>query len=143
MKLSPLALAILEFLEELRLEAYQDQHAVWTCGYGHTGPDVSRGTTCTAEQAGVWLASDVGRCERAVGMMLQQPPTQREFDALVLFGYNVGLTALKDSSLLASLNAGDKSDAANDFLAWDHVQGVVNAGLLKRRKLEMALFLDV
>ena len=74
--------------------------------------------------------------------MLTSPPLQREFDALVLFAYNVGITALKDSSLLQAFNAGHPAEAANFFPAWDHVSGVVNAGLLRRRKLEAALFLD-
>jgi len=29
-----------------------------------------------------------------------------------------------------------------NFLAWDHVLGIVNAGLTRRRRLERALFLD-
>jgi len=37
MTLSPFALALLEFLEDYKEVAYEDQHGVWTCGFGHTG----------------------------------------------------------------------------------------------------------
>jgi len=84
MKLSPLALAILEFVEELKFVAYPDQHGVWTCGYGHTGPDVVQGTTCTFDMAGLWLAQDVLHAENAVSDFIKVPVSQRQFDALVL-----------------------------------------------------------
>src|SRR2546430_6629857 len=38
----------------------------WTCGWGHTGPDVHEGTTCTPTQADLWFACDVASAERAV-----------------------------------------------------------------------------
>lgn len=143
MKVSPLALALLEFMEDLKLEAYEDQHGVWTCGYGHTGPDVSRGTICTPERASAWLAADVAWAETLVERDTIYALDQRQFDALTLLCFNIGAGAFRSSTLLKDLNDGEVTAAAEQFLMWDHVQGVPNAGLLKRRTLERALFQDV
>lgn len=140
MKLSSLALAILEFMEELRLVAYFDQHGIPTIGYGHTGPDVKMGMTCTAEQAESWLADDIMRAEQVVEYRVHLPINQHAFDALTLLTYNIGVHAFETSGLLTALNGG--ANIADMFLQWNHVGGVPNAGLIKRRKLERALYLD-
>ena len=140
MKLSSLGLALLEFIEDFRATAYQDQGGVWTCGFGHTGPDVHEGTTCTPEQASGWLAADVSRAELAVMRAVDVALTQHQFDALVTFTYNAGAGAFEHSTLLKLVNA--HQPAADEFLKWDHVAGKPNAGLLRRRKVERALFLD-
>ena len=133
---------MLEFLEQFKPVAYQDQHGIWTCGYGHTGPDVVRGTTCTRAQAAAWLAGDVGHAEDAVTYLARVPLTQRQFDALVLFAYNVGVAALAGSSLLRYLNGGSPDQAVIEFERWDRIAGVENEGLERRRALEQAVFLD-
>lgn len=140
MNLSNLGLAILESLEDFREEAYRDSGGIWTCGYGHTGPDVKQGTTCTPEQADVWLRMDVSHAEQVVTQLGELG--QHQFDALVLFVYNVGAQAFHDSTLHTLLDAGDDAAAAQQFLKWNHVKGVENAGLTKRRRIERALFLS-
>lgn len=142
MNMSPLGIAIMQFFENYRPNAYYDQHGVPTIGYGHTGPDVQMGMTCTLDQALAWFAKDLAWAERAVTDLVTVPLTQHQFDALVSFTYNAGRGALASSSLLTSLNAGDMSAVADMFLAWDHIQGVVNTGLQRRRVLERALFLE-
>lgn len=139
MNLSPLGLAVLEFFEDYRDSAYQDQHGVWTCGYGHTGPDVTQGTTCTLEQADVWLRQDIADAERTVNSLGELG--QHQFDALVMFVYNVGSHAFLGSTLHTLIDAGDDTSAAQEFLKWNHVNGVPNVGLTRRRHVERALFL--
>lgn len=57
--------------EGCRLTAYRDQGGVWTIGWGHTGPGVVEGLTCSQEQADAWFADDYtiagDGAERAVG----------------------------------------------------------------------------
>lgn len=140
MKISDLGLAILELFESYRGVAYQDQRGIWTCGYGHTGPEVKEGTTCTVDQAAVWLMTDVAHAESvadAVGGL-----AQHQFDAITSFVYNVGEHAFTGSTLHVLLEAGDETAAANQFLVWNRVNGVVNEGLNRRRRVERALFLD-
>lgn len=78
------------------------------------------------------------------------PLTQHQLDALVSLVYNLGQVALEHrsgevwvaSTLLTRLNGKQYGQAAQEFLEWDRVSGVANAGVLRRRQLEKALFLD-
>lgn len=140
--LGPKGTALIKSFEELRLVAYRKfPGEPWTCGWGHTGPDVTEGTTCTADQAEVWFQCDIARPERAVNLMTKQDLTQCEFDALVSFAYNVGVGAESHSTLIKLVNAGHFAAAADQFLQWDHVNGVESEGLKRRREAERTLFL--
>jgi lysozyme len=60
--IDPQLIADLKRDEGLRLEAYPDPLSggdPWTIGYGHTGPDVRRGTVWTQEQAEAALIADI------------------------------------------------------------------------------------
>ena len=139
MKLSTAGITLIAGFEGLRMTAYQDQRGIWTIGYGHT-LGVSAGETCTEEQANNWMGEDLEVTEDAVTRMVTVPINQNQFDALVSLGYNIGITALKNSHLMAYLNASAVKAASAEFLAWNHVNGVVDAGLTRRRESERALF---
>jgi lysozyme len=68
---------------------------------------------------------------------------QCEFDALVSFVYNLGATALRDSTLLELLNKGDYDGAANQFPRWCKAGNPPKPiqGLILRREREKELFL--
>jgi hypothetical protein len=69
--------------------------------------------------------------------------TQSEFDALVSFAFNVGLTAFRTSTLLKLLNDNsDRSVVATQFLRWNKAGDKVLEGLTKRRNAEKELFLS-
>lgn len=135
-------LALTEQFEGLRLSAYQDQGGVWTIGYGHTGADVQPGLTITLAQAQALLASDVAASATFVNQAVTVALVQDEFDALVDFVFNLGCGAFAGSTLLRDLNAGNFAAAAGQFDLWDHVNGQVVAGLLRRRQAEEALFTE-
>ena len=94
--------------ESCRLTAYQDAAGVWTIGYGHTG-SVYAGMQISQEKA------DLKRFEAAVNRYVTGALTQGRFDALVSFTFNVGEGALKKSTLLKKMNAGDMDGAAREF----------------------------
>lgn len=151
MTLSPLGLAVIQFFEDYADKAYRRfPHEPWTCGWGHTGADVTEGTTCTPEIALAWLKEDVSGAESVVIHDVRVKLYQHEFDALVSLVYNAGQVALEHrtgevwvaSTLLKQLNVGNITAAASQFLQWDHVNGTADKGLLRRRQLEQALFLD-
>lgn len=133
---------LIKSFEELRLVAYLDQRGRWTCGWGHTGSDVVEGTTCTLEQAEEWLQHDMQAAEHGVDSSIQTNITQNQFDALVSFTFNVGVGAEGHSTMAKLINARDFPGAAAEFPKWSHVNGVPNAGLLRRRQAERALFLS-
>lgn len=133
---------LIQSFETLRLIAYLDQRGRWTCGWGHTGPDVVQGTTCTPEQAEDWFVADTEWAIAKVNSSLLVDCSQNQFDALVSFTFNVGVGAEEHSTLLALVNAGNMTAAALEFPKWDHVNGVENAGLQRRRLAEQKLFLQ-
>lgn len=100
--------------ESCRLTAYQDAAGVWTIGYGHTG-SVYTGMQISQEQAEDLLKEDLKRFEAAVNRYVTGALTQGRFDALVSFSFNVGEGALKKSTLLKKMNAGDMDGAAREF----------------------------
>jgi lysozyme len=140
MSYSAAGLTLTKNFEGLVLSAYADQGGVWTIGYGHTGPGVYAGLTITEEQADTFLESDVAGAAAGVNRMAKVDLSQNQFDALVDFAFNLGVASLSQSTLLRFVNEGNFKSAAPQFLLWDHVRGIVNAGLLRRRQAEMALF---
>jgi lysozyme len=137
--------ALIECFEGLRELAYHDCAGILTVGFGHTTaagqPRVTPGLRVTAGEADVILARDLARIEEGVSASLRRPAAQREFDALVDLAFNVGLGALRSSSLLRDFNRGDKQAAADGFLAWTGCNGRRLPGLLRRREAERAWFL--
>lgn len=144
MKTSNLGINLVCGFEGLRLKAYDDGVGVWTIGYGTTvinGVKVKKGDTCTAEQAKYYMAQDLKKFESAGNMAVKVPLNQNQFDALVSLTYNIGIGAFKSSTLLKKLNAKDYKGAADQFPRWNRGGGRVLNGLIKRRKIEMELFL--
>ena len=142
MILGPKGKALIKSFEQLRLVSYQDQRGIWTIGWGHTGPEVGPGQVCTPEQADVWFVSDTQHAVQTVWRSVDTALSQNQFDALVSLCFNIGAGAFAGSTLVKLLNARQTQQAADQFLVWNHVNGVPNAGLTRRREAERALFLD-
>lgn len=130
--------------EGIRLKAYPDPATgaePWTIGVGHTG-GVKPGDLITHEQAMEFLASDLQKAESAVNNSVRVPITQNQFDSLVSLAFNIGGGAFANSTLVRMLNLGDKLGAANQFTRWNKGNGKILKGLVKRRALERAMFLE-
>jgi len=143
-KVSRRGLDLLHHFEGFREEAYLCPAGVWTIGYGNTkwpdGRPVRKGDRVTREEGEALFRSILRTFERGVLDAVKVPLTQSQFDALVSFAYNVGLGALRSSTLLRKLNAGDYLGAADEFLRWNKAGGRVMAGLTRRREAESSLF---
>jgi GH24 family phage-related lysozyme (muramidase) len=132
---------LIKRFEQCRLSAYlptPDDH--WTCGWGSTGNDIGPDTVWTQQEADDRFDADLAKFGQGVSALLTGPTTQNQYDALVSFAYNAGLTALADSTLLRMHNAGDYADAAGQFGRWIHQGGVVLNGLVTRRRAEAAMY---
>lgn len=149
-------LALIQAREGCRLTAYQDGAGIWTIGWGHTA-GVYEGMTITQERADELFLGDVSTIEFILGRVLGTADSllnTNQFSALVSFCFNVGFgrKGVKDgfqtlktgepSTMLCCLRADNYVGAAAEFPKWDKVAGVVSAGILERRKLEQALFLE-
>lgn len=65
---------------------------------------------------------------------------QNQWDALVLWTYNVGVGAMEKSTLVRKLREGKHDEAADEFLRWSYVGGKFSQGLYARRKRERLVF---
>ena len=136
---------IIDFIkgyEALRLKAYMPTpNDVPTIGYGSTGPDIKLGMTWTQQQADDRFAADLAKFSAGVSKNLGAAPTnQGQFDALTSFAYNVGLEALKTSTLLRMHKDGEYENARLQFSRWNKQSGKVLNGLTKRRAGEAAIY---
>ena len=141
MQLGPKGRSLIQSFEQLRLLAYRKEDGIWTCGWGHTGPDVGPGTACTPAIAQTWFDGDVASAVKGVLRTVDVPLTQDQFDALVSFTFNVGVGNEAHSTLVRHVNARRFVAAGDEFLRWVHVNGQPSAGLVRRRTAERALFL--
>jgi lysozyme len=145
MRLGPGGTALIQSYEKLRLRAYRDSKGVPTIGWGHTraagGLAFELGDMWTREQADGQFAMDVRKFENIVNECVKVPLTQNEFDALMSFEFNTG--GLAKSALLKKLNAGNKKSVPSELLKWTKCGGVELAGLVRRRKDEVHLWLEV
>lgn len=151
MKISQAGLNIIKEFEGLKLQAYaatdeELRKGIWTIGYGSTfypdGRKVKQGDRLADEkEAEILLRTTVSQFEEAVRAAVTVHLTQNQFDALVSFAFNVGASALKNSTLVKVLNKTDITPVADQFLVWNKQSGKVLNGLVRRRAAERALFL--
>ncbi len=140
MNISQSGVDFIKHLEGCKLESYQDGGGVWTIGYGHT-KGVKEGQVITQDQANSFLSSDLLQVVKCVNNSILDGSTQNQFDAMCSFVFNLGCTALRNSTLLRKFNDGDDEGASKEFMRWNHDNGVVVEGLTNRRTAEMELFL--
>lgn len=133
--------------EGLRLKAYKPVKTEKYCtiGYGHYGSDVKKGMIITKGRALELLEADLKPCVTLVNTYVESGwiRTQGQFDALVDFCFNLGATALRESTLLRYIKE-RKTDLmiAREFMRWVYSDGRQLAGLVDRRKWEAELYID-
>jgi lysozyme len=140
--LGPAGTKLIQSFEGYLDRAYLDQKGIPTIGWGHTGPDVHLGDTCTEYQAAQWFTHDTQSAVNAVNKAVDAALNQNQFDALCSLCFNIGQGNFAGSTLVKVLNSGNYMMAAEQILVWNHVNGVPNAGLTRRREAERALFLS-
>lgn len=129
---------------------YLDIKKVPTIGVGTTVyPDGRRVTMndppATRAQIDAWFAWGMLQAENAMSKAIHVNVTQNQFDALASLVYNIGEHHFETSTLLARLNAGLITQAADQFLVWDKIiedgHAIVSAGLAARRADERKQFM--
>jgi lysozyme len=133
------AVQIIKEEETLQLEAYE-LGGYWQIGYGHLMLEGEKDEITEAE-AEAFLRDDLIWCEGAIERYVTVPVTLNEFSAMVAFCYNVGSGKTRGSSIVKKINLDDRPGAANAFLLWNQMNGVVMQALAKRRARERTLFL--
>ena len=144
----------LKAFEGEELDCYLDpkkKDKVWTVGYGHACQDESDqlpkyGVTCnaagcvgsvTSAEALQILKDDFKTFEAAVRDLVFVDITQNQYDALVIFAFNIGKGGFKMSEVLWKLNFGMLSDkeAQVAFTNWhgDFMNLCCSAHVTRRR----------
>ena len=139
MNIGDKGIALIKGFEGFKAKAYLDGGGVPTIGFGTT-KGVKMGQIITESQAETFLRRDISLAVTAVSNAVTVALSQDQFDSLVCFTYNVGIGAFKGSTLLKLLNSGHYDQVPAQLLRWDKDNGVVVAGLLRRRQAEGVLF---
>ena len=145
MKLSNGIIRKIQNWEGLRLTAYKCAAGVWTIGYGQTGTvdgkRIHAGMRITRAKADELFRNDTEYRMVKVANMLERPANPREFDALISLAYNIGLGALRKSSVMRNHNAGYRFKAAYAFMNHVWAGGRILKGLVLRRAVEAYWYL--
>lgn len=95
-------------------------------------------------QATALLADDLKEFEDAVKRAVNVPLSQQQFDALVIFAFNIGAAGFRASSALKMINDPRQvtpyPTLERAWKAWNKSQGVECEGLNNRRALEWRIW---
>ena len=162
MKISDHGVGKLAQWENDILHVYKDSAGHETIGIGHlltkselmsgyvkiNGVNVKWVNGLTEQQSFDLCDQDLDPAEYIVNKLVNVPLTQNQFDALVIFAFNIGSAGFEESSALKSINL-KAFDAVPDCMRrWNKITDrktgakVFCQGLANRREKEIALFLE-
>ncbi len=146
MDLNDATMTLIESFEGFEPKWYSDPVGVKTIGYGHTDAAgdpkyaSTKTLTLTRPEARALLKRDLKQYADAVTAAVKVPLNANQYGALVSWTYNVGVGAMKGSTLIKKLNAGDYAAVPSELAKWNKAKGKVLKGLTRRRDAEAALF---
>jgi lysozyme len=140
--------------EGLKLEPYKCSAGHWTIGIGHKIKKGEYFTSITEDDAYKILRQDVAPLVNFLNIHLKTIVTQNQFDALVMFLFNIGETQFLNSSVFEHLKSGKYEEATIPWSQWINVtvkeecketgkmikKLVPVEGLINRRAMEIQLF---
>ena len=138
-------LLICEF-EGLSLNPYLCPAKIVTIGYGNTFYSDGSKVKITDPPISKYIAFEMFKniaddFAKKVSKLITSPLNQNQFNAVVSFSYNCGISNLKSSTLLKKINANHFDPTIKDeFLKWNKANGKVLKGLTKRRELESEIY---
>ena len=145
MRTSQAGLDVIKTFEGFRPRSERLPNGRWIIGYGHVRQAKEGVRVSESEAEAILREYDLPPVERFVMRCVLAPTTQNEFDALVSLAFNIGPKAFASSDVVASLNGGNRLEAAQAFDSWRRAKiggrvQIVDA-LVRRRAVEKALFL--
>jgi len=158
MKISARGIQLIKHWEGVRYRPYTCSARLFTIGVGHVlypaqgrlpldqrdafplEPHDNR--TFSKDEVDGLLSADLQRFEVGVARLFPMVLTTGQNDALVSFGFNLGLGGLQRSTLRQKVLRGEMEEAADEFLKFTRGGGKILPGLVKRRNDERALFLS-
>lgn len=119
-----------------------------TNGFGSTfnqdGSAVKLGESTTPLRALITAQAHISKLEIGLRKCIGDVPMyQYEYDAVVSWAYNVGLSSACKSTLVKKLKDRDYEAACRELPKWKYASGREYRGLLKRRMEEMNMCLGI
>lgn len=135
---------LIKKFEGLKLESYKCPAGLWTIGYGNTqwenGTRVKENQVIDIQRAEKLLMFWVNKYAERIDLKVNQ----NQFDALVSFAYNVGITNFNNSTLKKKVIANPNDATIRDeFMKWVSSRGKQLPGLVKRREAEANLYFKI
>lgn len=146
MKLDESGYKLIQEFEGLSLVPYLCSAKVATIGYGNTfypsGKKVTMQDQPISLATAKWMLKETAdKFATDVNKLIKANLNQNQFNAIVSFAFNLGLTSLGRSTLLKKVNANPNDPTiAAEFLKWNKAGGKVLNGLTKRRAKEAKLY---
>jgi lysozyme len=148
MKFSSKGIDFLIELEGLKAQAYKDTADKWTIGIGHLIKPSEKELmyrVLSKPEAVALAYEDLRTTEALVNRLVKVPLNQQQYDALVIFAFNIG-TQFQTSTVLRLLNEGNYKEACMHLDDWVKVtkggRRVFSQGLQNRRDEEQELFFN-
>ena len=145
--MTPESIKLLHDFEGCELEAYKCPAGVWTIGYGLTrypdGEKVKEADKITKDEADDYFAQTVAWFEKQVDDLIFNPDwkTESRLSALTCLAYNIGVKALKDSTVRVRIESKQNDDSvAEAWRWWNKINGKTSNGLVRRRTAEIDLW---
>ena len=116
MKTSNYAIESIKQFEGCKLTAYKCPANIWTIGYGHT-KNVTSGMKITQVEANNFIKSDILPIEtflKGSGLNLKQG----QYDALIDFMFNLGISKFTNSTLYKLIKAGSSDEEICLCASW-------------------------
>lgn len=154
-KLSTKGLDFVKDYEHFEEKIYNDATGNATIGYGHLiHIGLISGATSekpylngvTEPEASKLLLSRLMEFEVAVNSSVKVPLHQKEYDALVIFAYNIGARGAVSSKAIQAINMGMYELAPDEMMTWNKGKDpkthllVEMQGLINRRTDEIKIF---
>lgn len=136
------SIKIIKYYEKFHSKAYTCPAGKHTIGYGFTG---TKKSTITKSESEILLKSKYNELLlRIESMPGAEVLNNQQKAALVSLSYNIGINALRKSTLMKKVKSGDIAGAGDEFKRWNKatVDGVkvVLDGLTARRVAEKELW---
>jgi lysozyme len=132
--------ALLKDIEGFEPDVYNDVANIKTVGYG-TVVHADTPLHVTEAEATELMLQAVAPTEAALDTLVLVPLNNNQYDALVIFVYNIGIHAFAQSTMLKKINKNDPT-ATDEFGKWCYAAGKIVSGLYKRRMREKALYME-
>lgn len=129
------------------IEPYHDPVGLPTIGYGHllsrkAWAPLEQFPAISIAQAEALLRADLMKAAGAVMRMVKVRLNANQIAALIDFVFNAGAGNFEISTIRRVINRGDLAAVPAQLMRWVYAKGVRLPGLVKRRKAEVALWVE-